>query len=101
VQALDHAAGYIMAAAAIRGLTWRLATGTGTSARAAILMTSLPATEATPFASIAPDDLLDEIEQTSWGPARRLRPPANIEGAPMRWDRPATQLGSAAANWAV
>jgi crotonobetainyl-CoA:carnitine CoA-transferase CaiB-like acyl-CoA transferase len=106
VQALDHATGYIMAAAAIRGLTRRLATGTGTSARASLartatLLTSLPATEATPLSPNAPDDLLDEIEQTSWGPARRLRPPANIEGAPMRWDRPATQLGSAAASWAV
>jgi hypothetical protein len=106
VQALDHATGYIMAAAAIRGLTRRLATGTGISARTSLartaaLLTGLPAIEAAPLSPVASGDLRDEVEQTSWGPARRLRPPASVEGAPMHWDRPATLLGSAAAGWLV
>jgi hypothetical protein len=44
-------------------------------------------------------DLSPQLEQTEWGPARRYRPPAEIDGAPMRWDRPASSLGSAAPSW--
>jgi len=105
VQALDHATGAIMAAAAVRGLTRRLSTGAGSSARTslartAVLLTSLPRGGSTPLAPERPDDLMDTIEATAWGPARRIRPPCSVEGAPMRWDHPATELGSATAEWA-
>ena len=40
-------------------------------------------------------------EATAWGEARRLVPPVAIEGAPMRWDSPAVDLGSAEPVWAA
>ncbi|MCH3835819.1 hypothetical protein LZC17_09860, partial [Campylobacter jejuni] len=39
-QAIDHATGYLMATAALRGLTERLATGAGGSARASLARTA-------------------------------------------------------------
>jgi hypothetical protein len=105
VQALDHATGYILATAAVRGLAERAATGAGSSwqaslARTAALLASVPSAAATqPFAAQAASDLADGVEATDWGPARRLKPPVAIEGAPMRWDRPAADLGSSPARW--
>ena len=103
VQALDHATGYIMAAAAIRGLTRRLATGEGIVVRTSLapiaaLLTSLPPSEPGTFTPLGPTDLGDEIEETSWGPARRPRPACTIEDAEMRWG-PARDLGTAEASW--
>lgn len=104
VQALDHATGYIMAAAVVRGLTERLSIGTGCTVRASLartaaLLTGLPAREPAPLAPELPDDLMDEIEETAWGPAHRVKPPCHVEGASMHWDLPATELGSAEASW--
>ncbi len=106
VQALDHATGYMMAAAAVRGLTGRLSTGAGCTARASLagtaaLLTGLPPGEAGPLAPEAPGDLADAMEATAWGAARRVRPPCGVEGAPMGWLGPAVPLGSAAASWAA
>ncbi len=106
VQALDHATGYLMAAAAVRGLTGRLSTGAGCTVRASLagtaaLLTRLPPGDPGPLAPETPGDLADGIEATAWGPARRVRPPCEVEGAPMRWPRPAAPLGSAAASWAA
>ena len=105
VQALDHATGYIMAAAVVRGLTDRLVTGMGCTVRASLartaeLLTSLPPGQPAPFAPETADDYAEVLEPTAWGPARRLRPPGSVAGAPMRWDLPATALGTAAAAWA-
>ena len=104
VQALDHATGYIMAAAVLRGLTGRLGTGAGCTVRASLastaaLLTRLPAAETDPLAPETPDDLAEATEMTAWGPAQRVRPPCRVEGAPMRWDLPASTLGSAPACW--
>jgi len=104
VQALDHATGYLMAAATVRGLAARLATATGCSVRASLartaaLLVGLPPGQPVPLATETPDDLADGVETTSWGPARRLRAPGGVAGAAMRWDRPATALGTAAAAW--
>jgi crotonobetainyl-CoA:carnitine CoA-transferase CaiB-like acyl-CoA transferase len=107
VQALDHAAGYLMAAAAIQGLTTRWATGVGaisrvSLARMAALLTSAPQPEnPVPLSAQSAADFDPQIELTAWGPASRLRAPVNVEGAPMRWDRPAAELGSSPAAWAV
>ena len=106
VQALDHATGYIMAAAAVRGLAARLQTGSGTAARVSLartaaLLTALPPPADAAFAPETPDDTSSNVEMTSWGPARRLLPPCSVEGAPMRWDCPATKLGTATASWAA
>ena len=107
VQALDHATGYIMAAAAVRGLTDRLTTGVGCTARASLartagLLTSIPLNQT---ASLAPGtvitDFAPELEATAWGPAQRLFPPGSVAGAPMRWELPAMALGTATAAWAA
>jgi crotonobetainyl-CoA:carnitine CoA-transferase CaiB-like acyl-CoA transferase len=107
VQALDHATGYLMAAATIRGLTRRALAGKGSAwrtslARTARLLADLPAE--TPTGDLPPPadaDYSTASEPTGWGPARRLRPPAALEACTMRWDSPATPLGAAPeADWA-
>jgi crotonobetainyl-CoA:carnitine CoA-transferase CaiB-like acyl-CoA transferase len=104
VQALDHATGYLMAAAVVRGLTRRLATGCGGStyaslARTAGLLVNLLPGEPVPFAPETLDDHADTMETTAWGAARRVKAPGSLEGASMRWDLPAAALGSAPAAW--
>lgn len=106
VQALDHATGYLLAAAAVRGLTRRVLDGRGVEVRASLartatLLTRYPVENGL-AAQIEPEnmsDLTPAIEETAWGPARRLRPPLMIEGCPMHWDLPAAQLGSSSAQW--
>jgi hypothetical protein len=105
VQALDHTLGYLAAAAALRGLTVRLTSGRGyrartSLARVAALLMAHPADLAD--AKLPPaqaDDFADGLEQTSWGPALRLKPPVRIEGAPLVWERPAGKLGAVPARW--
>ena len=105
VQALDHATGYIMAAAVVRGLTRRLRDGNGSTtrtslARTAALLTSAPIAERNEaFAKEDAADFPDAIEQTSWGPARRMQPPVAVDGAAMRWALPASALGSSQPVW--
>jgi len=110
-QAIDHATGYLMAAAVIRGLTRRLVSGAGCSARASLARTAglliahpaapgdpLPGTAGT-LAAEAPGDLDHHVEHTAWGPAQRLRMPMAIAGVPMRWELPAGALGSCQPEW--
>lgn len=105
VQALDHATGYLMAAAVIRALTSSIEgkgdrTARLSLARTADLLTAHPQKALGNLAKEAePDDLSRTVEQTPWGMAYRLKPPLDIEGTPMHWDRPACALGSATANW--
>jgi hypothetical protein len=107
VQALDHATGYVMAAAVLHGLAQRVAGGHGFEARtslahAAHVLVSGPRTEHTaPFDPPGEDEWSDGIEKTDFGPARRLTPPVKIEGTSMRWDRPAARLGSSAPAWVI
>jgi crotonobetainyl-CoA:carnitine CoA-transferase CaiB-like acyl-CoA transferase len=105
VQALDHATGYIMAAAAIRAVTRRLDDGSGTMAGLSLARTAKLLTEggaggsSPPFAPETAADLSPVIESTDWGKARRLKPPATVAGAAMHWSYPARTLGSSAAAW--
>ena len=105
VQALDHATGYLMAAAVVRGLTQRLSTGRGVEARASLartaeLLISGPAgRQSASLASGTDGDWSEEVEPTAFGPAHRLRAPVNVGMASMQWDRPAVQLGSSPADW--
>jgi hypothetical protein len=102
VQALDHATGYLLAAAVVRGLTHRFETGRGLRARLALARTAQllvdqgeqPVCE--PFAPETDADRAAAIEHTAWGDARRLSAPLAVDGAPMHWDLPASELGSAA-----
>lgn len=106
VQALDHATGYVLAAAAIRGLTRRVMDGRGVEVRASLartaaLLTHYPVENGL-TAQMEPEqsgDFAPIIEETAWGPARRLRPPLIIEDCPMHWDLPSVRLGSSSAEW--
>ncbi len=105
LQALDHATGYLMAAAVLRGVAARLTNGTALRARLSLARTAKllmdhkadPTNEDLPRST--PADINDTIEPTPWGPAQRLHPPALVQGAPMRWDRPSAELGSGTAQW--
>lgn len=98
VQALDHATGYLMAAAAVRGLTRRQTAGGGSQyrlslARTARLLADHPATPGQPpLAAETPADVHPHLEMTAWGPAQRLRGPVSVGMATMAWDRPASPL---------
>ncbi|MGI3186792.1 CoA transferase [Nioella aestuarii] len=104
VQALDHATGYLMAAAALTALRDAVA-GKGimnarlSLARTAALLACYPADDRAAFAPAGKADFGAYLEQTPWGPARRLAPPVSVTGAPMSWDRPACNLGSSPPVW--
>ena len=105
VQALDHATGWMMAAAALRGLAEQRRTGYGVTARASLartaaLLVSLDGAE--PDGTLGkpePGDFSPEPERAAWGTIRRLRPPVRIEDTPMRWDLPSGPLGTVTAGW--
>ena len=90
----DHATGYLMAAAVVRGLAQRIVTGQGFEARASLartaqLLVSGPAGRATEdFTSSAEADWSEAIEATQFGPALRLRSAVTIGDMLMHWDRP-------------
>jgi len=102
-QALDHATGYLMAAAVVRALISRLDGHTLHArlslARTAKLLTDAPAGMPSELMPAAEPDFAAALEQTGWGPGRRYRPPVSIDGAPMAWKRPAASLGSSQACW--
>jgi len=98
VQALDHATGYLMAAAAITLL------GRGGSARLSLSRTAKLLIENGPGTdeALRAEDENDQgllVEQTPWGPAHRLHVPLKITGTPLQWALPATELGSHLAKW--
>lgn len=106
VQALDHATGYLMAAAALVALN-KGARGEGiTGARLSLARTAdLLAshyTTAIGTLGLRPEttDLSPIVELTPWGHAHRLRPPLEIDGTTMGWSIPAGELGTATARWA-
>lgn len=104
-QALDHATGYLMAAAALRGLATRLTTGKGSRAslslaRTAALLTShKPSAPGEAMRVEDAADLAPGTEHTSWGAARRLRAPVTIDGVRLQAELPARSLGSDSAAW--
>lgn len=105
LQALDHATGYLLAAAAIHGLFHRRHNGTGlrlrtSLARVAMLLTSQHPTHPDDQSiTIQPDDFAAKIETTGWGPARRIAPPLSVNGTDLIWPRRAAPLGSATPAW--
>jgi crotonobetainyl-CoA:carnitine CoA-transferase CaiB-like acyl-CoA transferase len=107
VQALDHGTGYLMAAAAVRGLALRRQAGRGSTwrlslARTAHELVSLPRQDddSAAIAAAADADYAPDIEDTPWGQVRRLLPPVKIEDVPLRWSSGARALGSDPAAWA-
>ena len=105
VQALDHATGYLLAAAAARGLKSQVS-GAGpmrarfSLARTAKLLTDHRAGQSDGLFAGASDADFDTTEEcTDWGPGYRLLPPVSIEGAHMHWPRAAAKLGSCTPSW--
>ncbi|MCU5774796.1 CoA transferase [Erwiniaceae bacterium BAC15a-03b] len=105
VQALDHATGYLMAAAVLEGMRQRQATQCGFSARLSLartawLLSDNPATDHPATALVAqPADESDIIEYSAWGIGYRLRAPVWLHGTPLIWSRPPAPLGSSRAQW--
>lgn len=104
-QALDHATGYLMAAAALSGLVTRLREGRGSRACLSLARTAQwLARHPRPADRPAIDDpqagaFADGLEHTAWGPARRLRFPVAADGTAFAFDRPACALGSSEARF--
>ncbi|MFD1713533.1 CoA transferase [Amnibacterium flavum] len=86
VQANDQATGYLMAAALLSALACRRETGTGRAARlslartAQLLLDRPGAGEHGGFDRPRSELFADEVEDTAWGPARRIRVPLSIDG---------------------
>jgi len=108
VQALDHATGYLLAAAALTGLALRHQDGRGSRWRASLARTArllvdagvAPSLEGGGIDPAGPDPAAP-VERTAWGDARRLPAPVVVDGVPLRWDLPAGPLGSTDPDWAA
>lgn len=107
VQALDHATGYLMAAAALEGMRLRLQNSTGFTARlslarTACLLTDNPCLPSQQPTDPGPSQKRDENVQTEitpWGIGARLNSPVWLCGTPLVWSRSAEPLGSSPASW--
>ncbi len=104
VQALDHATGYLLAAAVVSALDQRRR-GRILSARLSLARTAtLLASRRHITPHVAPlraraADVAPEVEATAWGPAKRTRFPLSIEGIDPWWPHPANELRSAFPQW--
>jgi crotonobetainyl-CoA:carnitine CoA-transferase CaiB-like acyl-CoA transferase len=103
VQALDHATGYLAAAAVLTGLAVRVRKGRGWRGRLSLARTALELENARglPRAS----HFLDEAElpadpiATPWGRALLLHPPLELGGVTVRWEHAPRNLGADEAAW--
>lgn len=105
VQALDHATGYLMAAAAIRAVVACECDEPVSDAQLSLARTAelLAArhqegdvkTELT----FADTDWSDALEQSPWGAMKRLKPPLQVGEIVMTWGSSACELGSAKPQW--
>jgi hypothetical protein len=105
VQALDHATGYLMAAAVLAGLTRRIREGAGSISRLSLARTALElerarALPARPVAAQPPPPLPAPVPlDTPWGAATLPPSPVRIGGIPLHWDHGPRELGSDAPAW--
>ena len=105
VQALDHATGYLMAAAAIKALYARFVTRPVSSARLSLartaeLLIAHPQDQTgSLMEAVNEKDFYPIVENMYWGKALRLRPPLQLGSIKMNWSSPATELGSSRAQW--
>lgn len=111
VQALDHATGYLMAAAALTGLAARRRTGTGRRSRLSLARTAAELEHAHRLAArpivppaAAPEPITEatfvpSAIDTAWGAATLLPPPFALGDTRLRWDRGPGPLGRDAPTW--
>ncbi|MCP4315551.1 MAG: acyl-CoA transferase [Hyphomicrobiales bacterium] len=105
VQALDHATGFLLAAAVLNALHQRAESGRVSSARlslarvAHLLSAKKRSDQGTGFRAETEADINAQIEQTDWGPARRVKFPLKIGDITPAWDYPAGKLRSSKPAW--
>lgn len=105
VQALDHATGYLMAAAVLRALRLKKTSGAIMSARLSLARTAALLTSSgivEPVDNMDAEnesDLAAPVEATGWGPARRLTFPVLIDGQGPQWPHPSGPLRRDPARW--
>jgi crotonobetainyl-CoA:carnitine CoA-transferase CaiB-like acyl-CoA transferase len=105
VQALDHATGYLLAAAVAHAVREQATRGTVLSAklslaRTALLLSQSKRWDSGPGMAVeTADDIDPSVEHTHWGPARRIKFPLRIAGTPHSWVHPASGLRTAAASF--
>ncbi|MGS0685266.1 CoA transferase [Nakamurella sp. GG22] len=97
-QALDHATGYLLAAAVCRAVTHLVRTGIPSDIRTSLVATAnvlmdlpVPVGDA-PVDPGWPDEVFENV-RTWWGPALRVRVPGSIEGVIPSWSVEAGPLG--------
>ena len=99
VQALDHATGWLMAAAAVAGLRDRLRGGSGSHALLSLARTAAELVPAEPGAPAEPAIPAGALRDTPWGAARVLPFPVEVPGTTFRFDAGPAPLGSDAPSW--
>lgn len=104
-QALDHGTGYLLAAAVLRALSDRRATGGGRHLRLSLAGTAswllrgirpVPAQDAAD--TYDPGSWLTETE-SPYGLLRHALPPVHYDGAPTHWNRAPALWGTDLPNW--
>ncbi|WAH98618.1 CoA transferase [Arthrobacter sp. MMS18-M83] len=105
VQALDHATGWLLAAAVARALTRRLTHSTSARIHGSLIGTANLLYSLTPpnghLPVSTPEDFTFMATTTAWGPARRVPLPGRIDGVPVHWSQPAGPLGRHPAMWVM
>ncbi|MCF4165078.1 CoA transferase [Zavarzinia compransoris] len=105
VQALDHATGYLMAFAALTALAARRREGRAMQARLSLartahLLLAHPVEEVGPaFDRVGEGDFGPAVEETGWGPAKRLAMPLGVENVVLGSPLPARVIGGDTARW--
>lgn len=104
VQALDHATGYLTAAAVLTGLATRVRDGSGTRSRLSLARTAVELEAARGLGTDAPTPApawrftaLD----TPWGAAERMPSPLTVGGHPLVWALAPRPLGSDDPLWSA
>jgi len=102
VQALDHATGYLIAAAVQRGLTQRVRTGNAAHTQLALTRTAAwvidQSADDTPVGEIDAEPYLVEVPSLA-GPLRCLAPPGMLDGKPLAWPSGVPAVGSDVPHW--
>jgi hypothetical protein len=103
-QALDHGAGWLLAAGVVRALTRLVVDETPTEvwtslAGVAALLLGRPVPDGpdAPAPAWTDDDTVPD--ETAWGPVRRVPCPGTVGGVRPVWRLPAGPLGSDAPQW--
>lgn len=106
-QALDHGAGYLMAAGAIMALKLRAEVGGSWLVRSSLLQVRgwLLSMDRTPADVTIPDlgaaDIADllEVTDSGWGRMTALTHAGRLSSTPPRWERPSVPLGTHPPAW--